>query len=410
MQEALAAMMPAFTPVGTERVALTEAAGRYLAVDVLGRSDLPAFSNSAMDGYAVRAEDVAAAGADAPITLSVVAESRAGGDAPAALQAGQAIRIFTGAVVPDGADAVIMQENTEAGPGEVRILQAARSFENIRRQGSDLQAGAVMLPKGMRLSAGEIGILAAQRIGAVTVYRRPTVAIVCTGDELRDITDPEDPGTIVNSNAYALAAQIKEAGGVPWVQPNVPDDLDVTVQRLQDALTADLVVCCGGVSVGEYDFVKEAFEKVGIEADFWKVAVKPGKPLTFGLQGTTPVVGLPGNPISAMVTFEAFVRPGLRAMLGDPTPYRSRHSVTLTHAHRHSPWRPELARATVTRTDEGLMATMLRLQGSGSLPSMVGVDALVMLPKGTKQFAEGDTLQAILLRDEHGAPESPFSD
>lgn len=402
--------MPAFRPVGTERVALSEAAGRFLAEPVLARSDLPAFSNSAMDGYAVRSTDVLAASSEGPVALPVVAESRAGGPTPPPLSAGQAMRIFTGAVLPEGADAVVMQENTEASDGQVRILQAARAFENVREQGSDLAAGAVMLAKGLGLSAGEVGILAAQRIGAVTVYRRPTVAILSTGDELRDITDVEAPGTIVNSNAYALAAQVKEAGGIPWVQPNVPDRLEDTVHRLQDALTADLVICCGGVSVGEYDFVKEAFEQVGIEADFWKVAVKPGKPLTFGTRGKTPVVGLPGNPISAMVTFEAFVRPGLRAMQGDARPYRPAHPVILTHPHRHSPGRPELARATVERTERGLMATLLRLQGSGSLPSMVGVDAFVMLPQGVRDFPAGHSLQAILLRDGQGAAEAPFSD
>ncbi len=314
----------------------------------------------------------------------------------------------TGAVMPEGVDAVVMQENTELIDGVVHFKKAARTGENVRARGSDQAAGAVMLPAGRRLSAGEIGILAAQRMGAVTVYRRPVVAILSTGDELRDITDPEEPGTIVNSNTYALSAMVREAGGVPWVLPNVPDELEVTVERLQQALCVDLVVSCGGVSVGDYDYVKTAFERVGIEANFWKVAVKPGKPLTFGTARGTPVVGLPGNPISAMVTFEAFVRPGLRKMLGDPTPYRSRHTVTLTHAHRHSPGRPELARATVERTRGGLMATMLRLQGSGSLPSMVGVDALVLLPKGVREFEAGTKLDAILLQDGLGAAKMPF--
>lgn len=408
IREALEAMMPAFTTLGTERVTLMDAPGRFVAEPVLGRADLPPFSNSAMDGYAVRAEDVAGASEGAPAALTVAFESRAGGDAPPALQAGQAARIFTGAVMPEGADAVVMQENTEAGDGAVHVKQAAASGENVRKQGSDLAAGAVMLDVGHRISAGEIGILAAQRFSSVTVFRRPEVAILSTGDELRDVSDPEEPGTIVNSNAYALAAQVRAAGGVPRVLPNVPDDLEVTVRRLQEALTADLVITCGGVSVGEYDLVKDAFDQVGIEANFWKVRVKPGKPLTFGRRGTTPVVGLPGNPISAMVTFETFVRPGLRAMLGDRHPFRPAQTVILTHDHKHSPGRPELGRATVRHTERGLEATMLRLQGSGSLPSMVGVDALVMLPMGQRTFEAGSELQAVLLRDEQGAVEAPF--
>lgn len=408
IKEALAAMMPGFSPVGTERVALMDAVGRFLATDILGRSDLPAFSNSAMDGYAMRAEDVASATEDTPVGLPVVAVIKAGDSAPPALKAGQAMRIFTGAMVPEGADAVVMQENTDGGDVKVAIKVAPKSGQNIRFKGSDLRAGGVMLPANLRVSAGELGLLSAQRIGSVVVYRKPLVAILSTGDELRDITDPVEPGTIVNSNAYALAAQVQEAGGIPWVLPNVADTLEATVASLQEALRADLVISCGGVSVGDYDFVKPAFEAVGIKADFWKVAVKPGKPLTFGLCNKTPVVGLPGNPISAMVTFEAFVRPGLRQMIGDPKPYRPAHNVTLTHTHRHSPGRPELARATVQRTDAGLEATMLRLQGSGSLPSMIGVDALVMLPKGTREFPEGEKLKAILLHDQQGDAQSPF--
>jgi molybdopterin molybdotransferase len=409
IREALELMMPAIRPVGVERVALADAPGRVLAEDVLGRADLPPFSNSAMDGYAVRAADVAGASAEAPARLPVAGESRAGGEVPAALAPGAALRIFTGAAVPAGADAVVMQEDTRAEGGDVLVLQAARAGENVRAQGSDLAAGAVMLARGGRLQAGELGILAAQRYSGVTVYRRPVVAIVCTGDELRDVSEPEDPGTIVNSNAYALAAQVAEAGGVPWVLPNVPDDLEVTVARLQEALRADLVLTVGGVSVGEYDHVKTAFERTGVAAAFWKVAVKPGKPLTFGRAGTTPVVGLPGNPISAMVTFEVFVRPGLRAMQGDLRPFRLGHPVALGAPHRHSPGRPELARAAVIRDAAGrLVAHLNPLQGSGSLPSMVGVDALVMLPQGQRDFAAGEVVQAVLLQDQTGGAEPAF--
>ncbi len=396
-------MMPAFRTLGEERVTLHDLSGRFVAHDVLARADLPPFDNSAMDGYAVRAAD-ATVGA----TLPLAGESRAGGPAPAELEAGRAMRIFTGAVMPPGADAVVMQENTSPTDGAVSIDQAPKSGENVRKRGSDLEAGAVMLPKGMRIGPGEIGLLAAQRIGAVSVFRRPVVAILSTGDELRDVTDPEEPGTIVNSNAYALAAQVREAGGIPWVVPNVPDDLDVTVERIREGLGADLLITCGGVSVGDYDLVKDAFEKNGIDASFWKVRIKPGKPLTFGLAGDKPVVGLPGNPVSAMVTFEVFVRPGLRRMLGDPKPFRVRHSVALAADHTHSPGRPELARATLERDGDTVYARPLRLQGSGSLPSMLGVDALVMLPDGVRAFSAGERLDAIFLADHSGAAEAPF--
>jgi molybdopterin molybdotransferase len=402
IHEALDAMMPAFGPVGHERVALADALDRVLGVDVSARSDLPPFDNSAMDGYAVRAADLGAA------SVRIEGESRAGGPAPAPLAPGTAMRIYTGAVMPRGADAVLIQENAKVTGDQLAPSAPLREGMNVRRRGSDLEAERVMLTRGTPLGPGELGLLAAQGIGAVTVTRRPLVAILSNGDELRDITDPDAPGTIVNSNAYALAAQVRQAGGIPWVIPNVSDDRTDIVRALGEALRTDLVLTCGGVSVGAYDFTKEAFAAVGIEADFWKVRIKPGKPLTFGMRGDTPVVGLPGNPVSAMVTFEVFVRPGLRAMLGHPRPFRCRHEVVLSHRHRHGTGRPELARATVERTPDGWSATMLRLQGSGSLPSMVGVDALVLLAQDQAEFETGTRLPALLLRDDVGATEAPF--
>lgn len=404
--EALEIMMPAFRPLGTERVQLHDALGRLLSRDVLARSDLPPFDNSAMDGYAVRAQDTSE---DA--VLPVDGESRAGGPAPEPLGPGRAMRIFTGAVMPEGADAVVVQEDTrtdDVPQGRVRILQKVEPGRHLRARASDLAADTAMLRAGDRLGPGEIGLLASQRVGSVDVHRRPLVAILCTGDELRDLTDPAEPGTIVNSNAYALAAQVRQAGGVPWVLPNVPDDLDVTVRMVGEALSADLVLTCGGVSVGSYDLVKAAFEKNDVQANFWKVRIKPGKPLTFGLRDGTPVVGLPGNPVSAMVTFEIFVRPGIRAMLGDRRPFRPLHQVVLAAPHRHATGRPELARATVERREGRLFATMLRLQGSGSLPSMVNVDAFVLLDADRSDFEADEILPAVLLGDETGAAQPPF--
>lgn len=408
IQEALSAMASGFAPLGPERLSLAEAHGRYLAVDISARSSSPPFSNSAMDGYAVRAADLEGASPDIPKVLPVTGESRAGGEAPPSLASGAAVRIFTGARIPPGADAVVPQENTRRDGDTVAFLAASRCGAHIRPEGSDVREGGIMIPAGARLGPGEIGLLAAQRIAGVSVYRQPRVAILSTGDELRDISDPEEAGTIVNSNGYALAAQVREAGAVPLVFPNIPDKLEVTVRRVEEGLQADCLITCGGVSVGDYDLVKDAFEKTGVTANFWKVRVKPGKPLTFGTRSGTPVVGLPGNPVSAMVTFEIFVRPGLRTMLGDPRPYRRAHTVMLAHEHRHSTGRPELARARVVREDGRLKAYMHRLQGSGSLPSMVGIDGFVLLPADQGQFAAGSELQAILLRDELGAEHPPF--
>ncbi len=404
IQEALEVMMPAFVPLGAERLPLHEALGRFTAADVVTREDSPPFDNSAMDGYAVRASEVSAAK-----PMALVGESRAGGPTPSALAPATAMRIFTGARMPPGADAVVMQEEVRVDAGQVHFVRAPAVGDQVRARGSDAAEGSVLIAKHSLLGPGELGMLAAQGFAAVSVFRRPRVAILGTGDELRDVDEPTRPGSIINSNAYALAAQVREAGGEPVVLPNVGDELEATVRALEAGLGCDLVLTCGGVSVGAYDLVKQAFARVGIEADFWKVNIKPGKPLTFGRRGRTPVVGLPGNPVSAMVTFEVLVRPGLRTLLGDPRPYRVRNVARLAVEHRHETGRVELARATVAVREGQLYATPLRLQGSGSLPSMVGVDALVVLDEARELFAPGDRLATLLLRDATGAAVSPFA-
>ncbi len=409
--KALAEITGAFERVGSERVGLGDAAGRVLAGDVFARADLPAFTNSAMDGYAVRATETAGASADAPVSLLLVGESRAGGEFPAALDPGTAMRIFTGAPVPDGADAVVMQEDTEREGDSVSIRLGAKPGKHVRVKGEDVKTGSLLLAAGTVLLPGEIGILAGQRHGSVSVSRRPRVALLSTGDELRDISDPVEPGTIVNSNAYALAEQVREAGGSPWVLPIAPDDPKQIEAVVRDALGAcDVFVSIGGVSVGEYDFVRGALEAAGVEPRFWKIAIKPGKPVSFGVKGTLPVIGLPGNPISAMLTFEVFVRPGLRKMQGDPNPYRPVAQVALDKAHTHKTGRTELARARLSGGAEGPMkATLLTRQGSGSLPSMLGVDALVVLDPNQGTFEAGSLQRAILIRDGRGIAQPPFA-
>lgn len=408
IQEALELMMAAFRPVGTQRLMLTQALGRHLAEDVLTRRDLPPFDNSAMDGYALRAADVAGASDSAPRRLPLQGESRAGGASPPALGPGTVMRIFTGAQVPEGADAIAPQEDVEAQGSEVAFRRAVTRGAWVRPRASDAARGGVLLGRGTWLGPGELGLLAAQGLALVTVYRPPRVALISTGDELRDLHDAPERGTVVNSNAYSVAAQVALAGAEPVVLPNVPDELEATVDALGRGLGCDVVLTCGGVSVGDYDMVKQAFARVGIESDFWKVNLRPGKPIAFGRKGEVPVVGLPGNPVSAMVSFEALVRPGLRKMVGDLRPYRLRHLVTLAVAHRHELGRVELARARVTMRDGRLSATPLELQGSGSLPSMVGVDALVVLDARRETFSAGEVLPAILLRDEVGSDVSPF--
>lgn len=409
ISDALEAMLSAFQPCGRERVQLQQALGRVLAQDALARQDQPPFTNSAMDGYAVRAADLTGASSEAPKPLPLAGESRAGEAAPLPLEAGHTMRIFTGAPLPPGADAVVMQEDTSREDQQVRFSIAPASGAHVRHRGEDLSAGAPILGPGHRIGPGEIGLLASQGHAALTVWRKPRVAILSTGDELRDISDPPRPGSIVNSNAYALAAQVQEAGGDPWILPIVPDILEEVVAQVRTGLSADVLITIGGVSVGDYDLVRKAFDAVGVEPQFWKVAMKPGKPLSFGVFEKRLVVGLPGNPVSAMVTFEIFVRPGLRKMLGDPEPYRAHAEVALAASHRHKTGRTELARARLERSTSGeLIAHLHTRQGSGNLTSVSGANALVILPADEAEFAAGQRLRALLLGDPRGSATSPF--
>jgi molybdopterin molybdotransferase len=408
IREAQERILSGIEPLPGEELSLKDALGRYLSEDVLAREDAPPFSNSAMDGYAVRAADLSGASAETPVRLTVAGESKAGSGPGLTLTPGSAIRIFTGAPVPIDADAVVMQEDTDREGDAVAVRLAVPVGHHIRVQGEDTTSGQVLLRRGHRVGAGAVGLLASQGCAHVAVHRRPRVAIVATGDELRDIEAPPSPGTIVDSNRYALAAQITEAGCEPWPLPRVGDDLRATAARIEEALTADVVLTTGGVSVGEHDHVRAASEQAGIEPDFWKVRIKPGKPLTFGRRGSVPVIGLPGNPASAMVTFHVFVLPALRRMLGDPLPHHRPFPVVLAKTHRRKPGRPELARARIEVGMDGASAMLLTRQGSGALPSVAEADALVLLPADRAELPAGEVLMAIPFGHAAGAGQSPF--
>jgi molybdopterin molybdotransferase len=392
--EAMREIAAGFQPVDAVRTPLLSALGCALAEDVIAITDLPGFDNSAMDGYALRHSELLGDAA-----LRVHGESRAGGAWPGALPEGCAMRIFTGAPLPDGADTVAIQEHARRDGELVRFDPLPRPGANVRARGSDLRAGELALRRGQALGAGELGLLAAQGQRDVSVYRAPRVAIVSTGDELRDIGEKRQPGTLVNSNAYALAAQVREVGAEPWVLPIAGDNLDAITARIEQALRADAVVSSGGVSVGEYDLVGDALARAGVDVRFWKVAIKPGKPIMFGMAGRVPFVGLPGNPVSAMVTFELFVKPALRRMAGHAAPYPALLQVELAHDHRHATGRTELARASLHAVEGALpRARLAAQQGSGSLPSMCGIDALVVLDAEVEHFAAGQRLPAWPLR------------
>jgi molybdopterin molybdotransferase len=394
--EALAAMLPAFSPLGEEEVHLTRAAGRYLCRDVLARIDSPPFDNSAMDGYAIRVADVPSASEGLPARLLVRGESRAGGALPSPLQPGTACRIFTGATMPAGADAVVIQEDTERDDDEVKIKEPPSEGNHIRLRGSDVRAGEVLLRAGDRLWPGEVGLLASQNVARVHVFRRPRVALLCTGDELRELGAELVSGTIINSNAYVLTEMLRTLGAIPIPLAPVPDALPEIEASLRKALEADVVITVGGVSVGAYDLVQQAFEKLGIEPAFWKVRIKPGKPIAFARYEGKPVIGVPGNPMSAMVTFEVLIAPCLRKMLGDPEPHPQPVRARLRDAYRRRPGRVEVARGIATREGEEIVVALHDLQGSGSLPSFVGINALVILPADRGELGAGEQVDVLL--------------
>lgn len=403
--EALDLMVDAFAPLGTERLTLLGARGRFAAEELNARFDSPPFDNSAMDGYAVRANDVTSI----PTRLRVAGESRAGGPLPGPLSLGTACRIFTGAPMPSGADTVVMQEDTTAQDGVVEVRADVKPRQHVRHRGSDLAEGGLLITRGSRIGPGEIGLLASQNYETVEVFSRPRVAILSTGDELRELGTPPEPGMIYNSNAYALAAQVEELGAEPVRFPIVGDDIGSLIEALREAASYDVVITTGGVSVGEYDFMHEAFKAVGVEIDFWKVAIKPGKPFLFARAGAVPVIGLPGNPVSAMVTFEVLVAPGLRQMLGDPEPHPQTFEVKLTSAYRRRAGRVEIARARVHKDDGQWWADLASRQGSGSLPSVADVNAWVIFPADCAEVQAGDALQALRWGPGWKQARSPFA-
>ncbi|MCZ6805932.1 MAG: molybdopterin molybdotransferase MoeA [Deltaproteobacteria bacterium] len=406
--EALQSMLPAFPTLGEEEVPLTRAAGRYLASDIVADLDSPAFDNSAMDGYAVRAAVVASASTDIPVRLRVSSESRTGGDIPSELEPGTVCRIFTGATMPPGADAVVIQEDTKRDGEEVDIFEASTVGRHVRARGSDVRRGETILRQGDRLWPGEIGLLASQNVARMRVYRQPRVALLSTGDELETLGEELAPGKIINSNVYVLGEMLGLLGAIPDPLPAARDDLPSIEAALRRALEADVVITIGGVSVGAYDLVHEAFQHLGIDPEFWKVRIKPGKPLAFAQHHGKPVIGLPGNPISAMVTFEVLVAPCLRQMLGDREPHPQPLVARLQHAYHRRPGRVEIARGVATRHGDEIHVSLHKLQGSGSLPSFVGVNALVILPSDRGDFNAGDQVDTILWGSGLRGPHSFF--
>lgn len=385
-------------PLGVERVDLFRALHRVLAENVTPRGDIPPHHNSSVDGYAVRAQDVQEASASQPVVLDVVEELPAGHVPIKTIGPGQSARIMTGGVLPDGADAVVMVERTTPEPDRVRILKPVKPGQNVRYRGEDVRAGDIVLRAGIELGSGEIGLLASLQRSFVAVRRRPTVAILSTGDELAEIDEPLAPGKIVNSNSYALAALVMEAGGLP-VMIGIARDTEAAIRRaILSATDADFIFSTGGVSVGDYDYVKQVILDLGAEIKFWKVRMKPGKPLAFGVLRGKPFFGLPGNPVSCMVSFLLFARPALRKAMGYPDLFFPTIDATLDNPITAGGDRRHYLRAHVTFRDGGFSVSTAAGQGSGMLSSMVGANGLVIIETGVTAVPKGEPVNVLLIR------------
>ncbi len=394
-RDAQAKILALAHPLPAERVALDDGHGRVLAEDVVARVALPRFDHSSMDGYAVRAADFAG---DGPTwTFPVRGESRAGGEVPHA-EAGAVCRIFTGAPLPEGTDAVVMQEDVErTAEGAARFAKRPSAGQFVRRRGDDLADGATALARGARLRPAHLGLAAALDLAWLTVNARPRVTLLATGDELRAPGTMDRPGTIAESNCVALRAMAHHAGAEARVAPFVPDDLEATARAFDEALgRSDVVLSIGGVSVGDHDVVRPALERIGVTLEFFRVAIKPGKPLAVGRRGRSLVLGLPGNPASAMVTFALFAAPLLRALEGErdplPQPTRARLGVEV----RRQAGRTEFARARLEASADGLVATPLPNQASGAVTSVAAADALLMIDADCTHLEAGAPVDVYL--------------
>ena len=394
VEEALEAILSRVGPLGAERVDVLASLGRTLAEAIVSRRVIPPWANSSMDGYAVRAADTGKGA-----TLSVVGRVEAGALPARAVGRGEAMRIFTGAPLPSGTDAVVPQEDVDAADGHVTLRGAVEAAAYVRAAGEDVRAGDRVLEPGTLLTAAEIGLLATLGHGQVAVYRRPRVAILSTGNELADLGTEPGPGQIPNTNTYSLMAQVLEAGGDPVSLGVAPDRLEAIEERVRRARDADVILSSAGVSVGELDLVREALTRAGAELHLWKVSMRPGKPITFGSLAGRPFFGLPGNPVSAMVTFELFVRPALLKMSG-----RRRLSRARVRARSLSPIanpgvRRGYLRVRLESDGEGTLGVRLTgEQGSAILRSMVAADGVAVVPPDTT-IATGEGVEVIVLRE-----------
>jgi molybdopterin molybdotransferase len=384
------------------RIPLDDALDSVLAEDIVSRLDIPAWTNSAMDGYAARGQDVRGATEARPVRLRVVEQIPAGHFPSRTIGPGECARIFTGAPLPVGTDSVIRQEDTDSGSETVAIVKDRDVGVNIRKVGEDVRKGSTVLTAGTELGPAQLGVLASLAVAHPLVYRRPRVAILGSGDEIVDVDQPEEilsGRKIASSNTHTLVAQVRRAGGEPLNLGIARDTPESLREHLSRALDCDLLVTTAGISVGEHDYVRSVLEELGAELRFWKLRMRPGAPVGFGLLGQMPWIGLPGNPVSTMVTFELFVRPAIRKMMGQTLPFRRTVPVRSAEPIGVKPRLQHFLRGIVSQGKDGPEARLTGPQGSGILTSMTLANALLVIPEGQFETPAGATVQALILND-----------
>ncbi len=402
VEEALEKVLSCVSVLDREEKPILQCLGQVLNEDVYSSIDIPPRDNSAMDGYAVRAEDVVGATPSSPVFLDVIGEVKAGDIPKEEVGALSALRIMTGAPIPRGADSVVQFEDTdealrrERPPFQIGILHQITKGQNVRRASEDIALGQLVLKKGTVLRPAEVGVLASLGKETTRVIRRPVVAIIATGDELVALGQPLPEGKIYNSNSFSVAAQVLRYGGIPQVLGIARDRVKDIKDKIKEALSADLLLTSGGVSMGNYDLVKDVLAKQG-EVSFWTVRMKPGKPLAFGMIKGVPHLGLPGNPVSSMITFELFARPAILKMMGKKNLSKPTIEATLEGHIKNTDGRRIFARAIVSREGDRYLARVAGPQGSGILTSMSRANGLVIVPEDVEAVEEGETVKVLML-------------
>ena len=398
LHEAQGIVLEAAPTLGLEKISILDTLGRVLGEDIIAERDNPPWDNSAMDGFAVRWEDIKQEQAiTKPVTLRIVEDVPAGKMPTRSVGSGEAIRIMTGAPIPKGADTVLKVEDTEHQPDSVRVFKAEPRAANIRPQGEDVKKGDCIIARGTQIRPGEAGMLAILAKSFVLVYQRPRVAILSTGDELADLDERFSEEKIINSNSYGIAAAVQEAGGIPMLLGIARDNLAALKEKISQGLNADILVLSGGVSMGDYDFTKAVFKDLGADMNFWKLAIRPGQPLAFGkIQGKL-AFGLPGNPVSSMVTFEQLVRPAMLKMGGHRGYGRPLVQAVFQEQFSKRTDRRHFLRGVLWAEDGVFKVRTTGDQGSGILTSMVKANCLIDIPVETAKVNAGDLVTVQLL-------------